>query len=47
MIPGLTDVYEFTEWLKKNYIGAEAKKLPALFITPERGGLIRVSEVHQ
>jgi hypothetical protein len=44
MIPGLTDVYEFGDWLKKNYIAAHERKLPALLVTPERGGLISVSE---
>jgi hypothetical protein len=42
-IPGLTDIYEFGEWLKKNYLGT--KRTKALLVTPITGGLIRVDEV--
>lgn len=38
-IPGLTDVYEFSDWLKKEY----SKTKPIMYIHPENGGLITVS----
>lgn len=40
-IPGLTDVYEFGDWLKKEY----PKQKSALMIKSELGGLITVSEI--
>lgn len=41
-IPGLTDIYEFSDWLKKNYIGL---KRGPLLIQPIQGGLITVESV--
>jgi hypothetical protein len=40
--PGLTDIYAFGEWLKREYKGAERK---SLFIRPVQGGLIDVRAV--
>jgi hypothetical protein len=40
--PGITDIYAFGEWLKRNYIGQDRK---ALFIRPIQGGLIDVKMV--
>lgn len=40
-IPGLTDIYAFSEWLKREYIGAKRKPL---LIEPIIGGLINVTE---
>jgi hypothetical protein len=40
--PGLTDIYAFGEWLKKNYIGSGRR---TLFIRPIQGGLIDVREI--
>jgi hypothetical protein len=41
-IPGLTDIYAFGEWLKRDYLGAGRK---ALLIEPVQGGLIQVTEL--
>jgi hypothetical protein len=41
-LPELTDIYEFSDWLKKHYLG---EKREPLIITPEHGGLIRVKTV--
>jgi hypothetical protein len=41
-IPGLTDIYVFSEWLKREYIGNKRK---ALMIQPVQGGLIHVTEL--
>lgn len=40
-IPGLTDVYEFSDWMKKEC----PKQKSALMIKSESGGLIKVSEI--
>lgn len=40
-IPGLTDIYEFSDWLKKNYVGGSRC---GLSIAPIQGGLIEVKE---
>lgn len=40
-VPGLTDVYEFSDWLKKEY---PAKRI-TLQINSEVGGLILVKEI--
>lgn len=40
--PGLTDIYAFGDWLKREYIGSLRK---ALLIEPLAGGLIRVTEL--
>lgn len=41
-IPGLTDIYEFSEWLKREYRGDKRK---VLLIKPVQGGLIRVGQL--
>lgn len=38
-IPGLTDIYQFSEWLKRSYVGTGRKPIT---ITPIQGGLIQV-----
>jgi hypothetical protein len=40
-VPGLTDIYAFGDWMKRNYAGDSRK---TLVIQPVRGGLIRVDE---
>lgn len=40
-IPGLTDIYEFSDWLKREY----PTKRPSLQINSEVGGLILVKEI--
>ena len=42
--PGLTDIYAFSEWLKREYIGDKRKPL---LITPVVGGLIKVGELKE
>jgi hypothetical protein len=37
----LTDIYAFSDWLKKEYVGNKRKPL---LIEPVVGGLIRVTE---
>jgi hypothetical protein len=41
-IPGLTDIYAFSDWLKKEYLGTQRT---ALHIKPIQGGLIEVTSV--
>jgi hypothetical protein len=40
-IPGLTDIYAFGDWMKRDYHGAARKPL---LIEPIAGGLINVTE---
>jgi hypothetical protein len=40
-IPGLTDIYAFGEWLKREYHGGTRR---GLLIEPIAGGLINVTE---
>lgn len=42
MIPGISDIYEFSDWLKKNYIGPDRNKF---LMNPINGGLIEIIEL--
>lgn len=42
MIPGISDIYEFSDWLKKNYIGPNRNKF---LVNPLDGGLIEIIEL--
>lgn len=41
---GLTDIYAFSDWLKRDYRGSSRKKL---VIEPIAGGLINVVEMSE
>lgn len=43
-IPGLTDTYTFSDWLKADYSKAGR---PKMVVTPENGGLLTVEFVTQ
>lgn len=44
MIPGISDIYELSDWLKKEYIGPNRT---VLLIEPTNGGTIKVSTVKE